>query len=408
MFTRLCLNYEAKGGGYLKAKDTRGDIHTVLPAVPYTKTASSRQVCYRYDDAPPEHCSVSGTCSSEPLHLDHRISRVPIHIVRFTGWTDPVPTGGTPVTSSKIESYEIRVNEVLPSKGIQKVDYISNFMAVMVDDTVTEMTLNLTSDKPRLYCLTLEVKDVSENVRQSRRFILIDEITFIETHTHRPFQFTSASQETGYTWQTHHNDICLSWKEYFVNKFYLENELFNGVEADPQGLITEKYEQINGELPVSGTPNVHGIVKYMVSWAVNNGTFTSEIAVPDFLNQTFCKHLLLTDGEQYTFNVRAVDIVGNTLNDSRTVFIDGSPPLLSELCVRNAKQGVQCKSSISDMDSLLLEFRSFDYHSGIIHLHWFFGKHGVINDSKTSEIRHGEFKLVNIHSFYILLETSKQ
>ena len=118
---RLCLDYEAKGGGYLIAEDRRTDA--ILPAVPYTKNVSNRRICYRYDDAAPEHCSASGTCLSEPLHLDHRISRDPMHIVRFTGWNDPVPNGGTLVTSSKIESYEIRVKEVLPSKGIHKVDY---------------------------------------------------------------------------------------------------------------------------------------------------------------------------------------------------------------------------------------------------------------------------------------------
>jgi len=404
LFTRLCLNYEAKGGGYLKTKDTRGDIHTVLPAVPYTKTDSSRQVCFRYDETPPEHCSVTRTCSSDPLHLDHRISRDPIHIVTFTGWSDPVPTGGTSVTASKIESYEIRVNEVLPSKGIHQVDYTTNFLSIKVNHTITEMTLNLTSDNPHLYCLTLEVKDVADNVRQCRRFILVDATTFIETHPDQPFQFTSASPETGYAWQTHHNDICISWKEYFFNKFYFDNELFNGVEADPHGLITGTYEQISGELPISGTPNVHGIVKYMVSWKLNDGPFSTEIEVPDFLNQTFCKHLPVKDGEEYTINVRPVDIVGNTFQEGRTVYIDSTPPFLNELCVRNTKQDVQCKSLISNTASLLLDFGSLDYHSGITKLQWFFGKRGAKHDSETTEISHGEFKMVNI----FLLQTKQK
>jgi len=309
----------------------RGSSHTILSAVPYTKTVSNRRICYRYDDIPPEHCSVTGSCSSEPLHLDHRISRDPIHTVWFTGWSDPVPTRGTPVTSSKIESYEIRVNEVLPGKGIHKVDYTNNFLSMKVNHTTTEMVLNLTSDKPHLYCLTLEVKDVADNVRQCRRFLLVDETTFIETHPDQPFQFTSAAQDTGFNWQTHHNDICLSWKEYFFNRFYFDNELFNGVDAAPNGLITGSYEQISGELPVSGTPYVHGIVKYMVSWKLNDRPFSPEIEVPNFLNQTLCKQLPVIDGETYVFNVRPVDIVGNTYNESRTLFIDQSVPQITEI-----------------------------------------------------------------------------
>jgi len=347
--------------------------HTVLSAVPYTKTVSNRRICYRYDDTPPEHCSVTGPCSSEPLHLDHRISRDPIHTVWFTGWSDPVPTRGTPVTSSKIESYEISVNEVLPSKGIHKVDYTNNFLSMKVNHTITDMVLNLTSDKTHLYCLTLEVKDVADNVRQCRRFLLVDETTFIETHPDQPFQFTSAAQDTGFTWQTHHNDICLSWKEYFFNRFYFDNELFNGVDAAPNGLITGTYEQISGELPVSGTPNVNGIVKYMVSWKLNEGPFSPEIEVPNFLNQTLCKQLPVIDGETYVFNVRPVDIVGNTYNESRTLFIDQSVPQITEIWLEKDGYEQLYVHDSADLSKMQMTFDAFDPHSGILKIYWRFG-----------------------------------
>jgi len=379
LFTRLCLDYEAQAGGYLKAEDRRNT--TILTAVPYTKTVSNRQICYRYDDAPPEHCSITGTCSSEPLHIDYRISRDPIHTVTFTGWSDPVPKGGTLMTASQIESYELRINEVLPSKGIHNVNYLTSFLSLKVNHTITEMTLNLTSayfpfnnlKYPHLYCLTLEVKDVADNVRQCRRFILVDETTFIETYPDHPFHFTSASPETGYTWQTHHNDICLSWKEYFFNEFYFYNELFNGVEADPHGLITGTYEQISGELPVSGTPNVHGIVKYMVSWKLNDGLFSPEIEVPDFLEQTFCKLLPLNDGETYVFNVRPVDIVGNTYNESRTVFIDQSAPQITEIWLQKDGYEQLFVHDSTDLSKMQMTFDAFDPHSGILKIQWRFG-----------------------------------
>jgi len=369
LFTRLCLDYEAKGGGYLKAEDRR--TNTILPAVPYTKTISKRQICYRYDEISPEHCSVNLTCLSEPLHLDHRISRNPIHTVTFTGWSDPVPSGGASVTASQIESYEIRVNEVSPSKGINKVDYTTNFLSIKVNHTITDITLNLTSDTPRLYCLTLEVKDVADNVRQCRRFILMDATTFIETNPDQPFQFTSASPDTGFSWQTHHNNICLTWKEYFFNKFYLYNELFNGVEANT--LISENYEQISGEIPVSGTPNVHGIVKYMVSWKLNDGPFSQEIEVPDFLNQTYCQLLPLTDGETYIFNVRPFDIVGNTHNESRTVFIDQSVPQITEIWLEKDGYDQLFVHDSTDLSKMQMTFDAFDAHSGILKIHWRFG-----------------------------------
>jgi len=388
----LCLDYEAKGGGYLKAKDRRNNA--ILPAVSYTKTVSNRQICYRFDNGRPEHCSVTGTCSLEPLQLDHRISRDTIHTVAFTGWSDPVPTSGASVTASQIESYEIRVNKVLPSKGFNNIDYTTNILAMKVNHTLTEMTFNFTSDDPHLYCITLEVKDVADNVRQCRRFILVDTTTFIETRKDKPFQFTSASPDTSFTWQTHHNAICLSWKEYFFNKFYFDNELFNGIEHDPHVLITGTYEQISGELPVNGTLNVHGVVKYMVSWKSNDDLFTPELEVPNFLNQNFCKLLSVKDGETYTFNVRPVDIVGNTYNDSRTVFIDSSPPFVEELCIQNKPETTRCGILAKDTDPLVFNCTSMDYHSGILKMQWLFGMHGATTDKKEVVISNGEFELV--------------
>jgi len=371
ILTRLCLEYEAKGGGYLIAEDRR--TNAILPAVPYTKTVSNRHVCYRFDDALPEHCSVTGTCLSEPLHLDHRISRDPIHAVRFTDWSDPVPTGGTSVTASQIESYEIRVNEVLPSNGVNKVDYTANVLSMKVNHTITEMTFNFTSDQPRLYCLTLEVKDVADNVRQCRRFLLVDSTTFIETNSDQTFQFTSASPDTGFSWQTHHNSICLSWKEYFYNKFYLNNQLLNGVESDPHGLITRTYEQISGALPVSGTKNVDGIVKYLISWKLNDGPFSTEIEVPDFLNQTFCRLLPVNDGETYNFIVRPVDIVGNTYNESRTLFIDQSVPQITQIWLEKDGYDQLFVHDSTDLSKMQMTFYAFDSHSGLLKIHWRFG-----------------------------------
>jgi len=303
------------------------------------------------------------------------------------------------VTASQIVSYGIQINEVIPSNGIHNVDYTTNILSMKVNHTTTELNFELNSDKPHLYCLTLEVKDVADNVRRCRRFLLVDDTTFIETHPDRNLLFTSASPDTGFKWQIHHNSICLSWKEYFLNKFYFDNELLNGFEADPYGLITGTYEQTSGELPVSGTQNVYGIVEYFVSWKLNDGPFTPEVEVPDFLNQTLCQQLPVEDGDTYTFIVRPVDIVGSTYKDSRTVFIDTSPPFVDDLCIHNATTKEHCESLISDTDPLFLTFAGYDNHSGILQMEWVFGMHSATNDSEAVEFSHGEFKLVNIHTF---------
>ncbi|XP_052788832.1 uncharacterized protein LOC128223598 [Mya arenaria] len=369
----LCLKYEVKGGGYLKTKDTR--THTVHSAKPYRQNVEQRTVCYRYDSQPPEHCSKLSTCDSDPLHFDKRITQSYFHNVGFDGWVDPVPPGGVSRTASSIESYEIRVNEVLPSKGTLKVDYTTNVLSTKVNHTVKNMDLNLTSDTPRLYCLTLEVKDVADNVRQCRRFILYDNTSSIQIWNEKPFRFTSSSPDTDYTWQTHHNDVCISWKDYFYNDFYIHNELLNPIEPDPQGLITGLYEQTTGEIPVSGTLNVYGIIAYNISWSLNHGTFSVEQPVPSIQNQSFCKDLNVTDGDTYTLIVKAIDVAGNTLSDNRTVFIDGSVPHLHDLWLMEdtIRYELLYVHKSTDVSKMKMTFAALDPHSGLSKIHWTFG-----------------------------------
>ncbi|XP_052788796.1 uncharacterized protein LOC128223559 [Mya arenaria] len=367
----LCLEYEAKGGGYLKAKDMR--TQTVLSAKPYDKTVKQRTVCFRYDNQPPEHCSKISTCRSEPLQIEKRITRSNFHHIEFGGWSDPVLQGGASRTASSIESYEIRVNEVLPSKGTLKVDYTTNVVSTKVNHTITNMDLNLSSDTPRLYCLTLEVKDVADNVRQCRRFVLYDNTSLVQIWNEKPFRFTSASPATDYAWQTHHNEVCINWKDYFYNDFYIHNELLNPIEPDPHGFIIGSYEQSTGEIPVSGTKNVHGIIAYDVSWSRNHSSFSGEIPVASFTNQSFCTDLNVTDGDTYTLKVKAIDIAGNTLSDKRTVFIDRSAPHLNDIWLKKDGYEMLYVHNSTDLSKMKMTFDAFDPHSGLSKIHWVFG-----------------------------------
>ncbi|XP_052789246.1 uncharacterized protein LOC128223857 [Mya arenaria] len=374
----LCLKYEVKGGGYLKAKDTR--THTDDSAKPYQKTVKQQTVCYRFDNQPPEHCSKLSRCGSEPLHLDKQITRSYLHNVEFHGWIDPVPPRGASHTASSIESYEIRVNEVMPSKGTLKVNYLSNVVCSKVNHPITNMNdLNLISDAPRLYCFTLEVKDVADNVRQCRRFVLYDNTSAIRIWTDKPFRCTSASPATDYTWQTHHNNVCISWKDYFYNDFYIHNELLNPIEPAPHGLITGSYEQLNGDISVFGTSNVYGIIAYHVSWSLNHGLFSAEKPVPSFTNQSFCKDLNVKDGDTYTLKVKAIDIAGNTLSDNRTVYIDRSTPHLNNIWLEQDGYEMLYVHNSTDLSKMKMTFDALDPHSGLSKIHWTFG----ISDTMT-------------------------
>lgn len=366
----LCLTYEVYGGGYLKSLDWTS-AQAVHGAVAFQKTLTSRDICFRYDDTPPKHCSADGSCSSEPLRLEHRITRSHIHTINFKGWLDPVPDGGTPVHASGIEHYEIAVKEFMqPAKGILQV--AETGIVKNIRTTATNITLNLASGTPKLYCISLEVKDFANNVRHARRYLLYDNTSFIETSLQHPYWCTSASMATNFVWQTHHHEVCLSWDGHFVNRFYMENEFLNAIKTDPKGQIAGIYEQIDGVLPISGTKNVYGIIEYLISWSLDFGSFSEKISVPNFLNQSFCRYIALKDGQTYTFNVLAKDIINNTFNENITVHIDQSAPHLQNIWLIKDGYGALYVHDGTDLSKINLAFEALDTHSGILNINWTF------------------------------------
>ena len=365
--------YEVKGGGFLRTEDSRS--HVVSSAVPYPKQMIKKEICYRYDDAKPEHCLHTKTCTKQPLVLESRITRSSSFHISFSGWTDPVPNGGKQTHASGIQSFEVKVLEVPPSKNNLVVDVTTKPVYLrLVDKTIDSMVIQVNvSDQPVLYCILLEVKDVADNVQQARRFLLYDNTTFIEPMPGKHFRVTSASKDTSFTWQTHHNDVCLDWKDYFYNKFYFDNELLNPIKSDRHGLITGVYDQIDGILPTAGTPNVNGIVEYRFSWALDDNDLSTETRVPNFRNQTYCQHFVLKDGETYKLNIKAIDIANNSYEESRTVHIDRSVPYIENMWLRKGDYKTLFVHNDKDMSKMNLYFEAFDQHSGIRNIDWFFG-----------------------------------
>lgn len=397
----LCVHFEAFGGGYLQSINTSSDSHTKFAPVPYRKIKQLREICYRFDSAKPIHCKAIKTCSLDPIVIPSRVTRSNVNTLSFEGWLDPIPTGGLPKQTSGIEKYQVTVNEVLASKGVLKVD-TKVISTQTVHENITSVKMNLTSDKPRLYSLTLEVKDVADNVRQARRFMLYDNTSFIETNQEKHFDVVSASTATNYAWQTHHHDICLSWNDYFFNRFYLDNELLNPIEPDPFGLIQGLYEQTDGVLPVSGTPNIFGITRFMMSWSLDGNPFTQETEVQNPLNQSLCKNFNVKDGQTYQINIRPIDIANNTYNETRTVHIDRSVPHIENIWLSKDGYHTLFVHHNTDLSNMSLHFDAFDPHSGIRMIEWSFGT----SDSGT-ELSNGKIRVGALNKVLLLFRNIK-
>ena len=271
-----------------------------------------------------------------------------------------------------------------------------------VSANVNELTLNITALTPKLYCVTLEVKDVADNVRQARRFFLYDNSTFITSRSDKPFYVSSASVATNHSWQNNHNPICVKYLDHFFNKFYFDNPLLSRIEPDPFGFISGVYEQTTGLLPVSGTPNVYGITQFKFSYAVENATFSPEQAVPNFEKQQNCKSLPLKDGDTYRLKIEAVDIANHTFAEERIVHIDRSVPHIENIELVKDDYKKLFVHDEKDLSKMRLQFEAFDPHSGIETVEWFFGVADFSGSLDSGAIGVRNIASVSVVLFYTL------
>ncbi|WAR13863.1 hypothetical protein MAR_003968 [Mya arenaria] len=365
---RLCVQFKVHSGGYVVSKN---EYSIDDPPRPYDKPRATRELCYRFDSSSPVHCQETHECSFEPLEIRDRITRNPVIPVKFRGWQDPIPENGNQEHASGIESYTITVNEVVPPNGTLG----SSIFSTKVNASVSNVYLNLTSDTTKLYCISIETKDVADNIQQARRFVLYDKTSSVESLEEDLFFITSASKQTNHDWQTHHNDICIEWEGYFYNKFYMNNKLLNPVTPAPFNLIPidSVYEQNKGLLPVSGTTNVDGIIQFNLNWLRFDrfgfkGSY--EQAVQNFTRQRTCKSLNMSDGDTFVFHVDAIDIVNNSLVRNRTVFIDRTIPNVNNIyLVKNGEHMLFVHDS-TELSTMLLYFEAFDIHSGVQNVLW--------------------------------------
>ncbi|KAH3708883.1 hypothetical protein DPMN_068342 [Dreissena polymorpha] len=411
-FDRLCFVYEAISGGYLKSKNQFTDPHVIGEAIPYLKRTSSKRICYKYDDVKPIHCAEKMTCNMEPVQLAERITKDPLIKVSFYGWTDPFPSGGNQTHASGIESFEVYVNEVVPPNGTLS----SIVLSKKVNNTEYSVHLNITSEKPTLYCITLETKDLANNVQYARRFVLYDNYSSLNTSYKTLFKITSASNTEPYAWQNHHNDVCLDWKDYFYNKFYQENKVLNPIQPHNLISVTSIYEQNKGVLPVSGTPNIDGIVGFVFHWTRYRKfrfNITGSDVVPKFQKQQFCKPLDMEDGDTFYIQIEALDIANNRLGSNRTLFIDRTAPIIVNINL--FKNGVTqlFVHDTTDLSLMILNFETYDSHSGIRNVKWMISKsntgenigNGTIGAKYLNEVKAFiRSTYLNLHLLYLHLK----
>ncbi|KAJ8312968.1 hypothetical protein KUTeg_010341 [Tegillarca granosa] len=267
-----------------------------------------------------------------------------------------------------------------PVNGTQKI----------VQPNVDSMHLNLPyKDHPVLYAVHLEVKDIADNIKQARRFVLYDNSSTIVFNESVPLLVSSAGSKSQHVWQTNHGKLCFLWKGRYYNNKYIHSNLLKPINAAPHGMINGLYEQNTGLLPVTGTVNIHGITGFMYTLSKGDSVIFQNKTVPNFTSQHICLSPTVNDGETFYFQLTAIDIMDNTFDDEIDVHIDASIPEVENVwLVRDGYERLFVHNS-TDLSKMILQFDAFDPHSGIFTVKW-----GIGTTGGGMELGHGSLGVI--------------
>ncbi|XP_060563555.1 uncharacterized protein LOC132722945 [Ruditapes philippinarum] len=206
--------------------------------------------------------------------------------------------------------------------------------------------------EPGMYSILLEVRDIANNSRIARRFVLYDKVSDVELNQESPngLHVSSAQNHTGFKWQSagsegQSTNIVVNWARYFMNKAHEDGHYNNEIQTfkpqfedleDDGILYTRKFvnaslDDMEGARTRDPIANIHGIVKFEYQYTRDIGSQIPGAVwtkVEPITETTTIKEQM-SSGDQLKIWVRAQDVLGNTKMDSTVVTTDFTEPITS-------------------------------------------------------------------------------
>ncbi|KAK7501886.1 hypothetical protein BaRGS_00006972, partial [Batillaria attramentaria] len=325
----LCATMEASAGGFYNLQD---EANSYRGTQTFRNVRNSKRVCFLYDPAKPVHCSqTSSWCnrsSDSILQLSTRLTRTQNISVNIQGWLDPVPTGGSSTSVSGIKKYRLEVHGVDTNGMTLSVQRDARHNTIEWESTASGI-FNRTvilpeEDATRLYAVILEVHDKAGNVAYARRLVLYDNTSTVLINSSASLQVGSADPRFRTKRQVVRNDahFCLNWAGRFYNSELYQNNFLLPVTPDTGRQIHGDYDQQSGPLPVTGTDNVRGIVRFEIALDLDGSPEPTFQEVPDVHAEGACLSKPLNHSEAYRVWIRATDLMGNYKDDNVRLKVD--------------------------------------------------------------------------------------
>ncbi|XP_061168936.1 uncharacterized protein LOC133178201 [Saccostrea echinata] len=358
----LTLTVIAENGGFRELKSPSTQLKDLFIGHKTTKSTM-----FRFDFEKPHHCLQKGSCMAKVLDVIEDITKSPITFI-WNNWIDDL---------SGIQGYKLQVYLLKPNTTYLTEPYPWNpLQEISFNKTKSNYRYLYTPRQAGMYSFILNVIDNANNTQYARTLVLYDPSSNITLST-SPFFATSAEPETNYKWQNNlENNITMSWKGHFENKFHHENKLLNQVAryqhfdhmTKYEKQVPQKLDDNTGNRTLQSIQNIRGIVKFEYFFTNGNSDRAPEkwSPVTDMFSesQTFFKER--KDGDAINFWVRATDVMGNEKVDLTKIFFDSTPPVKLE--DSDVKITLNIKSATYAFSSRF-QIETFDRDSGIHKIH---------------------------------------
>ncbi|XP_060563406.1 uncharacterized protein LOC132722840 [Ruditapes philippinarum] len=339
---------------------------------------ASKELELRFDTFPPTHCfEQDDNCLQDPLQVKDFLTESKF-TAYWAGWTD---------LDSGIDEYEFNIYYLENSLDDNLLRYKYMLTPTRLSSSQSSATLHL--EEPGPYSVEIIVHDRAKNYKVARRIILYDNASVVDLYGKQ----ASIVQADESGWINKNSEqIEIEWPNRFRNIRHSNGGWLNGVQEN--GDIIKDLDDREGRSSrtVDRLNNVNGIVRFDIARNVEfdgKSNYSGFERVPEEVFKL--KKMVYTDeefvdGMKLTYIIRGTDAVGEFAEDNVTAMIDLSPPIIQNVWLSKGYWGNAKAYSIFGLYELLIDWKAFDYHSGIHKLSW-----KIFENITNTEITFGEF-----------------
>ncbi len=194
-------------------------------------------------------------------------------------------------------------------------------------------TVAYTLPSPGLYSVIARVQDTVNNTALARGLVLYDPDSSIETS--RPINVVGARRVGSNYWLSTlvtpaGNDVEITWEGRYHNAFYEENDVLGPVKPFLEGI-----DDRSGRRTFQAVHNLGGIVLFNYTFGTMDCPMTPcpQTGDPEWqtvtpLTESLTLSMPRTNGDTFTFRLKAQDLSGDEVIDSINIHVDITAPVV--------------------------------------------------------------------------------